>query len=117
MDDKLCYDLFNTLVEELVGACVLQVEELAIARVLQVEELATARALKVEELITARALRVGTSLPPLGMAPGTTHIHSTRPIGVRGSVENQYFGVMRIMYKWKFGRLSWLRYASAASWY
>jgi hypothetical protein len=34
------------------------------------------------------ALQVGTAQRPLGMVPGTMHIHSTCPTGVRGWSKN-----------------------------
>jgi hypothetical protein len=37
----------------------------------------------------ARALQAGTTQTPLGMAPGTTHIHPTRSARVRRWAKNQ----------------------------
>ncbi len=37
----------------------------------------------------ACALQAGTTQPPLGMAFGTTHIHLTRLVGVKGWAESQ----------------------------
>jgi hypothetical protein len=40
------------------------------------------------QLIMTRALQVRTSQSPLGIVPGTTHIHSTRLTGLRGWAES-----------------------------
>jgi hypothetical protein len=54
-------------------------------------QLATAHALQVEEPTRTYVLHVGTVQLPLGMALGTTHIHPTHLVGVRGWAENQVF--------------------------
>jgi hypothetical protein len=59
-----------------------------VANALQVEELIATHVLQVEELATARALQMGTAQPSLGTVPRTTHIHSTRPAGVKGWAES-----------------------------
>jgi hypothetical protein len=53
-------------------------------RALQVEEHAVAYNLQVEKPTTACAFQVRTAQSSLGTPPGTTHIHSTHLIGVRG---------------------------------
>jgi hypothetical protein len=52
-------------------------------------QLTTTCALQVKEPTTARASQAGTVQPPLGTALGTTHIHSTCLIGVKGWAESQ----------------------------
>jgi hypothetical protein len=59
------------------------------ARVLQVKEPATAHVLQVEEPTIACALQARTVQLPLGTIPGTTHIHLTHLVGVKGWVESQ----------------------------
>jgi hypothetical protein len=41
------------------------------------------------QLATTRAFQAGTTQSPLGMVPGTTHIHPTHLAGVKGWVESQ----------------------------
>jgi hypothetical protein len=43
------------------------------------------------QLATTRAFHTRIAQPPLGMVPGTTHIHSTHLAGVKGWAESQVF--------------------------
>jgi hypothetical protein len=63
--------------------------QLVVVCALQVEELTSTRVLQVGQLPTTYVLQAGTVQPPLGTILGTTHIHLTHLVGVKGKAESQ----------------------------